>query len=197
MGTTRMMSTRSNLPMPVRGEKMGAISKQVKGSRKVLGDITGVQGNKVVDVKKEGGKLTKLSTEVEALQVKDEEEALETFAYLRGLEAQSRVRENHLAGQLTNERMRAVLVDWLVEVQSQFKLLQETLHSTIDIIDRYMEVEGKSVSRSRLQLVGVSAMFLAAKIEEMYAPACSDFVYITDNAYSEEEIKATELKIVR
>lgn len=212
---------------------MGAMSKQVRGSRKVLGDITGVQGNKVVEVKKEGGKLAKLSTKVEALQVKDEEEtmetdqcmevesrllppgvtdidskdidnpqlcseyALETFAYLRGLEGHSRVKENHLAGQLTNERMRAVLVDWLVEVQSQFKLLQETLHSTIDIIDRYMEVEGKSVSRSRLQLVGVSAMFLAAKIEEMYAPACSDFVYITDNAYSEEEIKATELKIVR
>jgi len=103
----------------------------------------------------------------------------------------------HLAGQQTNERMRAVLVDWLVEVQGQFKLLQETLHSTVDIIDRYMAVEGKNVGRSKLQLVGVSAMFLAAKIEEMYAPACNDFVYITDNAYTEDEIKATELKIVR
>jgi len=103
----------------------------------------------------------------------------------------------HLAGQQTNERMRQVLVDWLVEVQSQFKLLQETLHSTVEILDRYMAIEGKNVGKSKLQLVGVSAMFLAAKIEEMYAPACADFVYITDNAYTEQEIKAQELKVVR
>ena len=93
--------------------------------------------------------------------------------------------------------MRAVLVDWLVEVQLQFKLLQETLFSTVDIIDRYLAVDGANITRSRLQLVGVSAMFLAAKVEEVYAPKCSDFVYITDNAYSKAEIKATEIKILR
>merc|ERR1719481_39508 len=54
-----------------------------------------------------------------------------------------------------------------------------------------------NVTRAKLQLVGVASMFLASKIEEVYAPACSDFVYITDNAYSEEEIKAMELKIVK
>jgi len=125
------------------------------------------------------------------------EYVLETFAYLRTLEGKAQVRVNHLAGLPTNDKMRAVLVDWLVEVQTQFKLLQETLHSTVNIIDRYMEVEGNTVSRAKLQLVGVAAMFLASKIEEMYAPACSDFVYITDNAYSEAEIRATELKIVK
>merc|ERR1712098_803259 len=121
----------------------------------------------------------------------------ETFAYLRGLERLTLVGGDHLAGQPTNDKMRAVLVDWLVEVQVQFKLLQETLFSTIDIIDRYMAVEGSSVSRAKLQLVGVAAMFLASKIGEVYAPACSDFVYITDNAYTEDEIKATELRIVK
>merc|ERR1712243_385832 len=120
----------------------------------------------------------------------------ETFAYLKGLERKALVPKDHLQGQQTNDKMRAVLVDWLVEVQVQFKLLQETLFSTIDIIDRFMAVEGGSVSRGKLQLVGVAAMFLAS-IEEVYAPACSDFVYITDNAYTEEEIKATELKIVK
>jgi len=125
------------------------------------------------------------------------EYATETYVYLRSLERRCLVRSMHLAGQQTNERMRQVLVDWLVEVQSQFKLLQETLHSTVEILDRYMAIEGKNVGKSKLQLVGVSAMFLAAKIEEMYAPACADFVYITDNAYTEQEIKAQELKVVR
>lgn len=73
----------------------------------------------------------------------------------------------HLKSCPTNDKMRAVLVDWLVEVQLQFKLLQETL-STVDIIDR-SAIDGANVTRSRLQLVGVSAMF-AAKVEEVYAP---------------------------
>jgi len=121
----------------------------------------------------------------------------ETFAYLRGLERLTLVSGEHLEGQPTNDKMRALLVDWLVEVQVQFKLLQETLFSTIDIIDRFMAREGGSITRAKLQLVGVASMFLASKIEEVYAPACSDFVYITDNAYREEEIKAMELKIVK
>merc|ERR1712033_24399 len=119
------------------------------------------------------------------------------YAYLRTVEPLSAVKANHLIGCSINEKMRAVLVDWLVEVQIQFKLLQETLFSTISIVDRFLAVEGLTITRSKLQLVGVAAMFLASKIEEVYAPACSDFVYITDNAYTEDEIKATELRIVK
>ena len=36
--------------------------------------------------------------------------------------------------------MRAVLIDWLIEVHSQFKLLQETLYMTIYIIDQFLQV---------------------------------------------------------
>jgi len=125
------------------------------------------------------------------------EYALETYVYLKQLEKRGAVKANFLTGCPTSDKMRAVLVDWLVEVQIQFKLLQETLFLTVDTIDRYLAVEGKNVHRSRLQLVGVAAMFLVSKIEEVYAPAVSDFVYITDNAYSEDEIRSMELKIIR
>jgi len=125
------------------------------------------------------------------------EYARDTFVYLRQLERRGAVRPDCLAGCPTNDKMRAVLVDWLVEVQIQFKLLQETLFTTVDTIDRFLAVEGKTIARTKLQLVGVSAMFLTAKIEEVYAPALSDFVYITDNAYTESEIRQMELRIVR
>jgi len=124
------------------------------------------------------------------------EYTLKMFVYLRQLESRGSVGPNHLSKCPTSDKMRAVLVDWLVEVQLQFKLLQETLFLTVDIIDRYMAREGGKVSRTELQLIGVAAMFLAGKIEEVFAPACSDFVYITDNAYTEEEIKQTEMKIL-
>jgi len=126
------------------------------------------------------------------------EYAPEIYHYLKGLEARSDlvVNEDYLSGCPITGKMRAVLVDWLVEVQQQFKLLQETLFLTLGIIDRYLAKSGKTVHKSQLQLVGVSAMFLASKIEEVYAPEINDFVYITDNAYTEEELRYTELRIL-
>jgi len=125
------------------------------------------------------------------------EYALETYAYLKQLEGRGAVPSNYLTGCPTNEKMRSVLIDWLVEVQIQFKLLQETLFLTVNTIDRFMAAEGKTIKRDKLQLVGVSAMFLVSKIEEIYAPAISDFVYITDSAYTESEIRQMELRIIR
>merc|ERR1712215_129543 len=125
------------------------------------------------------------------------EYALETYAYLKQIERRGTVKANYLSGCPVTDKMRAVLVDWLVEVQIQFKLLQETLFMTIDTIDRFLAVEGKCIYKSRLQLVGVAAMFLMAKVEEVYAPEVSDFVYITDNTYTGEEIRDMELRIVK
>jgi len=125
------------------------------------------------------------------------EYAKETFVYLQQLELRGAVKPNFLLGCPTTDKMRAVLVDWLVEVQIQFKLVQETLYLTVDTIDRYLNVKGKTVHRSRLQLVAVAAMFLISKIEEVYAPTIADFVYITDNAYTESQIRKMELDIIQ
>lgn len=49
----------------------------------------------------------------------------------------------------------------------------------------------------QLQLVGVTAMFLASKYEEMYVPTIEDFVYMTDNTYTKAEIRRMEIKILQ
>ena len=61
---------------------------------------------------------------------------METYVYLKQLEARGSVPSNYLSGCPTNDKMRAVLIDWLIEVQIQFKLLQETLFLTVNTIDR-------------------------------------------------------------
>jgi G2/mitotic-specific cyclin-B, other len=94
-----------------------------------------------------------------------------------------------------NERMRAILIDWLIEVHLKFKLLPETLYLTVSLIDRYLE--RKVVVRQKLQLVGVTAMLVACKYEEIYSPEVKDFVYITDKAYQKEEILAMEVDILQ
>jgi hypothetical protein len=93
-----------------------------------------------------------------------------------------------------NEKMRGILIDWLVEVHLKFKLLPETLFLTVNIIDRYLGI--KNILRNKLQLVGVTAMLIACKYEEIYAPEIRDFVYITDKAYTKEEILAMENDIL-
>lgn len=93
-----------------------------------------------------------------------------------------------------NEKMRAILIDWLVEVHLKFKLYPETLYLTVNLIDRYLEKE--EVMRQHLQLVGVTSMLIASKYEEIYAPEVRDFVYITDKAYTKEQILEMEYKML-
>merc|ERR1719265_519097 len=82
--------------------------------------------------------------------------------------------------------MRSILVDWLVEVQMKYKLRKETLYLCVNLVDRYLSI--RPVARRRLQLVGVGGMLIATKFEEIYPPETKDFVYITDNAYTKEEV---------
>jgi hypothetical protein len=82
--------------------------------------------------------------------------------------------------------MRQTLVDWLLQVHLRYHMLPETLWIAINIVDRFLTK--RVVSLVKLQLVGVTAMFIAAKYEEILAPAVDEFVLMTENGYSKEEI---------
>uniref|UniRef100_A0A8C6UWF3 Cyclin B2 n=1 Tax=Neogobius melanostomus TaxID=47308 RepID=A0A8C6UWF3_9GOBI len=117
------------------------------------------------------------------------------YRYLHELELQQAVKPHYMTGYDINGRMRALLIDWLVQVHSRFQLLQETLYLTVAVLDRFLQVQ--PVSRRKLQLAGVTAMFVACKYEEMYAPEVGDFAYITDNAFSKAQILEMEQVVLR
>lgn len=112
------------------------------------------------------------------------------YNYMMMLEKKMSVKPHYMEDSNINGRMRGILVDWLVQVHLRFGLLQETLYLTVSLIDRFLQLQ--EVSKNKLQLVGVTAMLLASKYEEMYAPEINDFVYITDNAYSKTTIMEME-----
>uniref|UniRef100_A0A0D9UZR6 Cyclin N-terminal domain-containing protein n=1 Tax=Leersia perrieri TaxID=77586 RepID=A0A0D9UZR6_9ORYZ len=93
-----------------------------------------------------------------------------------------------------NERMRAILTDWLIEVHYRLMLMPETLYLTVYIIDQYLSLE--NVTRKEFQLVGVSAMLIACKYEEIWAPLVKDFLCISDNSFSREQVLSTEKSIL-
>ncbi|CAK8674711.1 G1/S-specific cyclin-E1-like isoform X2 [Clavelina lepadiformis] len=92
-------------------------------------------------------------------------------------------------------RMRSILLDWLMEVSEVYTLHRETFYLAIDYIDRYLS-NTTNIHKTRLQLVGVTALFIAAKLEEIYPPKLTDFAYVTDGACTEEEIISQELLIL-
>jgi len=120
------------------------------------------------------------------------EYASDIYAYLREREVVLQVKEDYMKTQTdVTEKMRMILVDWLVEVHWKFKLTPETLFLTIHLLDRYLSLA--SVKRTKLQLVGVTCMLLASKHEEIYPPEIKDFVHVTDKAYSKQEILDQEV----
>jgi len=123
------------------------------------------------------------------------EYTVDIFKGLSNIEAARLPRPAYMDSQADlNRRMRGILVDWLVGVQTKYKLKTETLFLSVSLIDRYLEVQ--QVPRKRLQLCGVTAMLIAAKFEEIYPPEVRDFVYITDNAYTKDDILNTEVAML-
>jgi hypothetical protein len=93
-----------------------------------------------------------------------------------------------------NSKMRAILADWIIEVHHKFELMPETLYLAMYIVDQYLSLQ--PVLRRELQLVGVSAMLIACKYEEIWAPEVNDFILISDSAYSREQILSMEKGIL-
>ena len=94
-----------------------------------------------------------------------------------------------------NEQMRSILIDWLIDVHFKFGFTDETLFMTVLIIDRYLSVN--QITRMKLQLLGITALLIACKHEEIDLPKIDDFTYITDNAYVKDEVISMENDILK
>ncbi|KAL6527357.1 Cyclin [Orobanche gracilis] len=121
------------------------------------------------------------------------------YEYLRNMEMEAKRRP--LPDYLekiqkdVNANMRGVLVDWLVEVAEEYKLLSDTLYLTVSYVDRFLSMN--AINRQRLQLLGVSSMHIASKYEEITPPHVEDFCYITDNTYRKEEVVIMEADVLK
>ncbi|GAQ82463.1 G2/Mitotic-specific cyclin A [Klebsormidium nitens] len=114
------------------------------------------------------------------------------YEHLREAELKRRPATNYMetVQHDINASMRGILIDWLVEVAEEYRLVPDSLYLTVSYIDRYLS--RNPVPRSKLQLVGVTAMLIASKYEELYPPQVDEFCYITDNTYNRAELLLME-----
>jgi len=120
----------------------------------------------------------------------------EIHGFMKSLESKGIALSNYMSLIQTdiNEKMRIILINWLIEVHFKFHLLNETLFISINIIDRYLSQ--KNINRKYLQLLGITSLFIASKYEEIYAPSAKDLIFMTDNAYKIEEMIKMENEIL-
>ncbi|KAJ5690586.1 G2/mitotic-specific cyclin-4 [Penicillium macrosclerotiorum] len=147
--------------------------------------------------------LQQAKTIVEASQTEEEimedfydasmvaEYSNEIFLHLRTKEIAMLPVADYMANQAEIQwSMRSVLMDWLVQVHFRFALLPETLFLCVNYIDRFLS--HKIVSLGKLQLVGATAIFIAAKYEEITAPSVGEIFYMVDGGYTVDEILKAE-----
>ncbi|KAG6422070.1 hypothetical protein SASPL_118633 [Salvia splendens] len=125
--------------------------------------------------------------------------ASDIYEYLHSMEMEAKRRPlsdylEKIQKDLT-ANMRGVLIDWLVEVAEEYKLLPDTLYLTVSYIDRFLSCN--ALNRQKLQLLGVSSMLIASKYEEISPPHVDDFCYITDNTYSKEDVVKMEADVLK
>ncbi|OAG10122.1 uncharacterized protein CC84DRAFT_1213485 [Paraphaeosphaeria sporulosa] len=115
----------------------------------------------------------------------------EIFEYMHSLEERMKPNAQYMDLQAEIQwSMRSVLMDWLVQVHNRFTLLPETLFLSVNYVDRFLSA--KVVSLGKLQLVGATALFLAAKYEEINCPSVQEIVYMVDGAYTIDEVLKAE-----
>ncbi|NP_001090491.1 cyclin B3 L homeolog [Xenopus laevis] len=123
------------------------------------------------------------------------EYAVDIFSYMRDREEKFLL-PNYMEMQTDiSKDMRAILVDWIVEVQENFELNHETLYLAVKLVDHYLAVS--VIMREKLQLIGSTAVLIASKFEERCPPCVDDILYICDDAYKRDEVVAMEMEILQ
>jgi hypothetical protein len=94
-----------------------------------------------------------------------------------------------------NIKMRNILINWIILVHKNFKLKEDTLFLAFTIIDRY--TARNNIDRNQYQLLGITALYMASKFEEIYPPKLDKFVYVCDNAFSKKDLVLFEASILK
>jgi len=119
----------------------------------------------------------------------------ELYEYLRENEKAHVIPQDYLDTGAISANMRMILVDWLIQVQHYLKITQESLYLTVSILDTILS--RREVDADKLQLLGITAMLLATKLEEYYPAEVGKLLHLTENSYTREEVVNMERVLIQ
>ena len=80
--------------------------------------------------------------------------------------------------------MRRTLVRWLLQVGRKFQVNQETVHLCVQLVDFMLLFETKLIDKTNFQLLGVAALFIASKYNQIHTFQADKYIYVCDGLYS-------------
>ncbi|KAE9592814.1 putative cyclin [Lupinus albus] len=120
----------------------------------------------------------------------------EIYQYYWVTEAHNPALTNYMSIQTDiTPQMRAILINWLIEVHFKFDLMPETLYLTVTLVDQYLSQV--SINKSDMQLVGLTALLLASKYEDFWHPRVKDLISISAQSYTRDQMLGMEKLILR
>merc|ERR550534_740773 len=119
----------------------------------------------------------------------------EAYEYLKDNEKAYVIPQDYLDSGVISVNMRMILVDWLTQVQHHLKLSQESLYLTVSILDTILN--RRDVDADKLQLLGITAMLLATKLEEYYPAEVAKLLHLTENSYTRQEVVNMERVLIQ
>ena len=90
---------------------------------------------------------------------------------IKSLLEDEQINENYLDNHKITERMRTRMVDWMIEVLSNYHCDESTYFESINLMDRYFkqcEIKKQVLQPAELHLIGVTSMFIASKYQDIY-----------------------------
>jgi len=134
--------------------------------------------------------------QISGIDANDASYTEEALRYLLNFQKEMKIDRDYMRNQPDLKHfMRAVLIDWMIQACGKFKLADDTLYYAVHYIDRYLSF--KKINRMSLQLVGISALHLASKFEEVTVPRMVDLCYITEDSYTPEDLVKTEKQMLK
>jgi len=125
--------------------------------------------------------------EIENLLEDEDDYSQEIYLYCREREKRFHVSSNFLVVQPEiNDRLRKIMIDWVIKLHHALQLLPETLYLSVNIMDRYLCIA--QFRKDIYQLIAISAVLAASKYEEVHPPQIEDFLTVTRNLFSRNQI---------
>nr|TKS07582.1 putative cyclin-B3-1 isoform X3 [Populus alba] len=139
-------------------------------------------------------KLPSIDDTSNQLEVAEYVDAIYKYYWI--LEVQNSSLENYMAIQTDiTPQMRGIVINWLIEVHFKFELMPETLYLMVTLLDRYLSQA--QIKKNELQLVGLTALFLASKYEDFWHPRIKDLISISAESYSRDQMLLMEKLLLK
>ena len=96
-----------------------------------------------------------------------------------------------------NSKKTAILIDWLVQVSQAYEIIDLALHVSVALTYIYLAKTTEQITNANLQLIGVTALMIATKLEDVEYMTPRECTVICDEGYDVQTVVQCERQFLK